>query len=405
MRRQWEVNEATSLSLQGLCAMLASSVLWACQDRSDAVWVLVPVTLWAVVAWRPASGRALGWTLLVALAFRGVFVGTPPLLSDDLYRYLWEGRMLAAGLNPFVMAPSTVVGLDDGLRALVNHPNLTSIYPPVALLWFRLLDLLGGGSGVAQGATALADLVTVWLLHRFVGRAAAMTWATNPLVVLEAAHGAHIDFVALPFAVAAVATARPALAVWAAGIKVFPLLLLGRLIRRGGWETGAALVVLFLLATPVWGAGLGLFATATTFATTWSFNGFLWPWMAPALGVAVSRLLLGALGLAAVAVATVRASDGWTAWRWIGIAFLATSPTVHPWYAVWALLPSVVLGHNDLSRAALPLLWSYAVLIGLDAGTGAWSEPPWLWWVVWVPAGSAMLWGPVTRWRSRWRPE
>jgi hypothetical protein len=88
---------------------------------------------------------ALSPAVVVALALlvRLPLVGTPPLLSDDLYRYLWEGTVLGAGGDPFATAPAAWPGLDDVLRAHVNHPDVPSVYPPLALVWFRALALAG----------------------------------------------------------------------------------------------------------------------------------------------------------------------------------------------------------------------------------------------------------------------
>lgn len=117
-------------------------------SRPDAAWFGLIALLWAAGltgGLRAAPARSL-WALgAVAIAARAVHWGALPLLSDDVYRYLWEGTLLNAGGNPFLTAPAAVRGLDDALAARVNHPEITAIYPPIAQLGFRLLDAIGGG--------------------------------------------------------------------------------------------------------------------------------------------------------------------------------------------------------------------------------------------------------------------
>ena len=47
------------------------------------------------------------WFVIVcALAFRFSLAGLNPSLSDDLFRYMWDGRILSHGINPYSHIPS-----------------------------------------------------------------------------------------------------------------------------------------------------------------------------------------------------------------------------------------------------------------------------------------------------------
>ena len=91
------------------------------------------------------SGTARAVVLLFALAFRASLAFVPASLSDDLHRYVWDGRVQAAGINPYRYAPA-----DDRLRFLrdegwkaINHREIQTIYPP-ASEWIFLAAAAAG---------------------------------------------------------------------------------------------------------------------------------------------------------------------------------------------------------------------------------------------------------------------
>ena len=392
----------------------ASAALAAASSRTDA-WTAVPWLVgWGLVSVsllvrRPVDSP-LWVVLIVATAVRMPFLATPVYLSDDLWRYLWEGRMLDAGLDPFATAPAAVSGLDDALRDRVNHPEISSIYPPVALLWFRLLDLAGGTATAARVGAILADLAAIVAL-RDIGRSrgvvgAGWLWAIHPLVVVESAHSGHLEAVAIALSMAAVAAGPGArgfaAAVAAVGTKVFPIVLVGPLLRplRPGQRAVAlvvAAVALLALAAPVWGAGSALGFAAGNYARHWAFDAPVYPWLAPWLGDATRPALVLAFSLV-VAGSWWREVDPARVWATAGLAFVLLSPTVHPWYVLWALAPAVMRGGGALPLAAVASPLAYLVLRSFDPATGRWEEAPWLWAATWVPFAALAATGA---WLSR----
>ncbi len=74
------------------------------------------------------------------LVFRGTAFFAPPTLSDDIYRYLWDGRVQMAGINPYNYPPN-----DANLAHLktedwegINHKHIRTIYPPLAQTIFAV---------------------------------------------------------------------------------------------------------------------------------------------------------------------------------------------------------------------------------------------------------------------------
>ena len=397
-----------------LCSGGSAALLHGAEARASAVEILPLVWLWGGVAlwgaYRTAraphsesSARTL-WLLLLAAALARIpLVGTPPLLSDDVYRYLWEGMVQSAGHNPFLESPASLPGLDDALRARVNHNHLTTVYPPLALAWFRSLHILGGTVPTAQIASVFADLGIVLAIALYGGRAGHGLWpawlyALHPLPAIESASGAHVDTPAIACAVwACVLWSRSRLpaailgAIAGAAVKLFPLVILPSLLRRSGIGGMGALALgiagTAVLALPFVPAGSGLTASLALYTETWSFNGFAFTPL-DRLGLPARPLLWG-LGLLVGLWTVWRDLDPVRTWVWLGSAFILLSPTVHPWYVLWAMVPGLLVGSWAWSAAALPLMGAYAVLITLADG-GSWTEPPWLWLTTWPLAIGAL---------------
>jgi hypothetical protein len=92
-----------------------------------------------VVRHRPMGRPVLLLIIGAAVSFRLLLLPTTPTLSTDVYRYLWDGRLSAAGVSPYhhtPTAPELARFRSDGLYASLNHPDWHTIYPPGAQLLF-----------------------------------------------------------------------------------------------------------------------------------------------------------------------------------------------------------------------------------------------------------------------------
>src|SRR6202167_1876392 len=183
--------------------------------------------------------------LLGGIAVQLVAVSAPSQNSTDLYRYVWDGRVQAAGIDPYAYVPaaSQLTGLRDqgqdflwradaqycvtpsrvssepaadlaaGCTA-INRPIYPPIYPPVAEAYFLGVHYLPSGDDSTtpiQATTALvAVLTTVLLLFglRRLGRDVRMAalWSWCPTVALEAGNSAHVDVIAVAITAVAVLT-------------------------------------------------------------------------------------------------------------------------------------------------------------------------------------------------------
>ena len=204
-----------------------------------------------------------------AILFRAILVFTPPTLSDDMYRYVWDGRVQAQGISPYAYPPSApqLENLrDDAVSRHVNRPDVVTIYPAgaeivYAALWRIVPDNVRWFQIAMAVGDVLAGVLLVLLLRALkLPDTRALIYLWNPLVIFETAHAAHIDGIVLLFLVAAFLArvkgrdaATGAMLGFATALKLFPVLLLPALWRprddqghlRVAWQMPLAFIVAF----------------------------------------------------------------------------------------------------------------------------------------------------------------
>jgi alpha-1,6-mannosyltransferase len=347
----------------------------------------------------------VAWALLARL----VLVGTHPWLSDDLYRYLLDGRVLAAGINPYRYAPADpiITRLAGDLAAKVNHPDVRTIYPPLIQLVGLVAAWLHVGVVGWRILMTAVDAGVIWAVVRLFGAGArgwraAAVYGLCPLAIWETGANGHLEpLVALPLVLAAWLWHRhPTATGFALGgailAKFYPLVLVGAWVRSRRFihVTSIAAVVTAAGLLPFAAHGVDIFAGMKTYLATWTFNSPLYSGLEKLTG---QRMLLRALPFLVIGVA------GWVAGlrredpvRMIPLllfGLLVLGATLHPWYALWVL--------PWLGDRPHPGLWSFTAAMG-----GAYA----VWWEVarsgrWeLPTGVAvLLWGIVALgWLAAW---
>lgn len=326
------------------------------------------------LAWSPAV------ILSVAFLLRLMFLFAPPQLSDDLYRYLWDGSAILRGSNPYAAAPSAVVpppGL-EAVHSMINHPEYVTIYPPAAQVFFAGGACLGGSIPGFKTFLVLLDLglcALIVALLRFVGRPPwmAVLYAWNPLPVLEIAGSGHVDGAGLTLFLGSfclLMMARrdtpdcgpPRWSVLLSGVllagaclvKLFPLVLAPLLFllvpssRRGHFVVGF-LVALVALIYPFLPELTNMVDSLSFYARNWEFAGFAFTVLRAMTGSGTcARLILGACFLVVCVVIYLRLAyligHGITTVQAgrqalgscyaIAMALLLLTPTLQPWYAL-----------------------------------------------------------------------
>ncbi len=137
--------------------------------------------------------------LAVAVVLRLLALPLTPGLSDDVYRYLWDGRVAASGSNPYLLTPDdeSLAGLRDDLWTKTGHREIATVYPPLALGIFAGAAVLPEpllAYKLALAAVDLAGCVLLLALARRRGNGwAALAYVWNPLLVVEGAGMGHVD--------------------------------------------------------------------------------------------------------------------------------------------------------------------------------------------------------------------
>ncbi|MDH4069890.1 MAG: glycosyltransferase 87 family protein [Ignavibacteria bacterium] len=327
---------------------------------------------------QPIPHRTMLFVILgFALLFRLTLIPHMPVASDDIYRYVWDGRVAAAGINPFLYAPE-----DSALEALrtetlpadLNFPVMRTIYPPAAQVIFYASNVLFGPSIAGlKGFFVAADLLTLALLVLLLSRAApdgkaplpmVMVYAWSPVPVMYLALEGHVDALGIPFMLLFLLLAlsgrhvRSAIALGAAALaKLYPLFLVPFLlqVRARLWILLIPVVMLVTGYLFYYEETGGIFESFLVYNARFEFNGAFFS-LFKYLGLpgSVVRILCGSLFL------------GWIGWLlWVRrplhetlllafLGFLLCSPMAHPWYFTWL-------------AALVAVRWSAAVflLIGL----------------------------------------
>jgi alpha-1,6-mannosyltransferase len=343
-------------------------------------------------------------TLLIggAMAMRVALPGSAIVASDDAYRYVWDGKVQAAGINPYAYAPDarelTQLTSNDHFRPKIYRPDMRTVYPPLAQLWFWLAYLLGGVSFVGLKTifllheAAAVFLLLLLLRRRGLPAGRALIYAWSPLAVVQGFAGNHLDILLVPWLFAALLAAddHPFFsgAALGASAMIRPVTALGGpalALRRPLRETvqcGAGFVVACLvLALPYASIGLdAMTESLRTYGQHWQFNGSLFRLLDAVLNqwAPFRPTLYGAIALCGLAAGFLPVGRDTRLAAGIGVYF-ALAPTVYPWYLLSVLAVTSVSG--GAFPVALPALITLADLVFVDGAVGGrWEVPrPALW--------------------------
>ncbi len=362
------VSGATLLALTGL------ALVFQRQDDFDRFLVvaLLQGAVYLVAVWSVWSGGSsrrvvLGIAAIAAL-MRIPIVCAPPYLSTDIYRYVWDGRVTAAGINPYRYVPA-----DPQLGPLRDpdiFPNINragsavTIYPPIAEVIFLAVTRVSESVTAVKAAMVGFEVITFALLVRLLaaeglpaGRVVVYAW--HPLPLWEFAGSGHIDAALIALVAAALWAAqrrRGGLAgLFLAGAtltKLYPAILLPALYRRWGWAMPAAFAAAIVVGyLPFIGVGWRVFGFLGGYAGEEGFDasgtGFYLlgllrqlPPLAELSGRAYSVgaiAILVALG-AAIALARDTARSPFAAATLLATTFVVLVSPHYPWYFAWLIV-------------------------------------------------------------------
>jgi alpha-1,6-mannosyltransferase len=219
--------------------------------------------VWLVIKCRPTPRQSKGLLagiLAFAVVFRLLLVfQEPAVLSNDMYRFIWDGRVQHHGINPFRHPPGdqALKGLRDGrIYPHINRKTARTLYPAGAQLFFRAVYALVGDSVIGfKSAMVVCDISALALLAALLnvhGRDPnrLLIYAWNPLVVFEIAYSGHLEGITVLLMVSAFYLAARGGKLWGAfvlalssAVKLYPALLLPALLNRAHRIKGTAVFV------------------------------------------------------------------------------------------------------------------------------------------------------------------
>lgn len=350
--------------------------------------------------------------IYIAIIFRAVLLFSIPALSDDIYRFIWDGRLLAAGINPFDQIPEFYMQNDIGIPGinlqlfeLLNFKIYHTMYPPLAQFTGWIAVLIGGDSifwtvFVMRLFAFSAEIGSILLIYKLLGifklkSSNVLIYGLNPLVILELAGNLHHEVYVVFFMLLAIWFYKTdkfipcAIAVGlAVGSKLIPLIFLPLFISRFGIKksvlffgiVGLSVSILFF---PFFGSQL-INANASSgwlYFQKFEFNGSIY-YLVREIGFWVKGYnIIQSSGrwLALITLVSIMAYSWFEAKRkvnlpeafmWVLTLYLVFATTVHPWY----IIP--LIAFCTFSNYRYPVVWSYFIFWSYAGYTKAGYEEP-----------------------------
>jgi alpha-1,6-mannosyltransferase len=375
-------------ALLGLGILLEISLLimWGVTklDRTSALletYFAIPFAIYLItVVWIVRSKRENFYSsviiivLISTVMYATFLLQQTPTLSGDLYRYIWDGKLINNDISPYRYPPdaSQLSYLRDSNWQLVENNNIVSPYPPLLELLNALTYRLSPTVLAFKTLTVVFALGSIIALPFFLRRlqfdprlSAIFAW--NPLFVLEFGSSAHDDSMAIflvlvSFYLLTNNRKIPSAAVMALAVvsKLFPLLIVPLLLKRWGIRATAlliALVVSFYVPFILLGGSVVAPISQYVFTSTPLFNAGAFALIQSAFSSLGSSGAV--LAARAVEYSIFGAVLAWMLWqvlredlddirliRYSGIlitVYIAFSSTVQPWYLSWVFVPFLVM--------------------------------------------------------------
>lgn len=374
-----------------------------------AIWTLYAAGAYAVLKGWGCTRFATVIIIVIGVACRMVLIPEKPSLSDDIYRYMWDGKTIAGGINPYMYSPGAeqLRHQRDEYYPYINHKNLKTIYPPLAEAVFFCAAAVSKKPVMQKIMFTTFDIlimavIVILLLLRDMRSGLVLIYAWNPLVILEFSHSGHVDSLGIFFLMLSlllfewgkknsgfVSLALSFL------VKYFSIILLPFFVLKKKYikHTAVFAIAVIVGVVPFIAAGSRIFESFFIYAKQWEHNAALYSVFKSLFGNsdAVRFLFLTALIVLAV-------YWGYTHTQLLRYSYLMTgsvlllSPTLHPWYVCW-IVPFLCFFPNPAWILLTGLIaGSYWVLF-IEQSTSMWSLPVFVMWLEYVPFYALLIFG------------
>jgi hypothetical protein len=351
--------------------------------------------------------------VILAICIRIIILfgsGETYYFSDDVYRYIWDGRVNADGINPFMYSPlaDEVEHLKDSIiHPNINYPFMPTIYPPMAQNIFYLAQLIDNtGTFGFKLISAVFELLTffalfVWLRVTGVPRGNLLLYMFSPLILIEFLISAHLDILAMPFLITSLITIRKRqplvtaiLLASASLVKFYGLffvpIVLFHFKGRQRWIFLLSFICTFiLLYLPyVRDCGISVLGSLPTYLKVWHYYASFYDVLILMIDASIARYItLGLFAVVIMAILFLRINIYQKMFIVFG-SYIILTPTIFPWYLVW-IFPFMI---RNLSPAfwylSGSILLSYNVFISVHTNVpweGEWNEIWYLKLICYIP--------------------
>lgn len=358
------------------------------------------------------SNKQLLLILISLFLVKTIFVNTDPIGSDDYYRYIWDGKVHASGINPYLYRPDAEeleFLQSDLLPEKVSYPHIKTIYFPVSQWIFVIAYWISGENAVGLKIIYLLfELITLialyFLLKYFkVDLKYLLIYAALPLITFQFFIDAHIDIAGTALMISSIAfyfynkklfsyiLLGLSLSVKPTGLLLLPFYFQNEAVIKEKLKSVIIPIVVFVItflpylftATPL--------DTLINFSVNWTFNGMIYN----TLNLFVSdnsliRILCGILFILVFGYLYFTKIDLLRKIYFSLFLLMLFSPVVHPWYLIWfaVLLPLVRSFSGMYFVSAISITFLTVVTF---QSTGVWKESPIILMIEYLPLTALFL--------------
>ncbi len=346
--------------------------------------------------------------LFSGLVFRITFISTEPSTSNDVYRYLWEGKVIANGYNPYVLSPdnSSLKSLQDNVYHKVTYKNIPAIYPPASQVVFTISHFVFGESLIGLKIIYLVfELITmIFLLKLLLLKKKKLyllfLYAWLPLPIMEYFINAHLDVIGLTFFIMYLFYLEKE-NIWISSItfalaflsKLFPIILIPLIVKKLGIKksiffTGIFFLVSLIFYIPFIYNDFHILTALTNYLSNWEFNGSVYQILKIfIINTKTVHIICGILLITSILIISFKYKNFLNAAIGVMICFFAFSSTLYPWYLGWlAVLNPFVEFYSVLSLLFTINFSNFTPLAAV------WHEYRWVLIVEYVPFYLLLLW-------------
>ena len=362
--------------------------------------------------------------LLSGILFRFCLIFSTPALSDDFYRFFWDGRIQQLGFNPFDFTPRQLLNQNSDaflsqLFPCLNSPDYFSVYPRLSQILFNVVSIIGKDSLqtnliVMKSIIFLTEIGTLYLLNTLVNKrkqdpSILLIYLLNPLVIIELTGNIHLEaFMIFFFLLAVMLFYRQRLIGSATALtlsvqtKLLPILAIPFLIKKIGIKKTVGYGLVCLLITLIISIGSintservsHIAESLNLYYGKFEFNGGIYlffrsiGWMVMGYNpIAILSKLMILFTLSGILFVYLKESDMLSGFFWTLLIYLGFAAIIHPWY----LTPLVAL--SIFVRYRFILVWSALIPLSyISYKTLPYSENYWITGLEYLVVMGYLLW-------------